>query len=143
MAIGNARVPLEVDLTTYLAYTLNQSKLWKLGPMQFREPAENVRSQLIMNQPYEPDRIPVVFVHGTFSSPVTWAEMANTLTADPVLRRRYQLWNFIYGSGNPLVFSMADLRAALTAKVQGARPDRARTRCCARWWLSATARAVC
>jgi pimeloyl-ACP methyl ester carboxylesterase len=86
--------------------------------MQFREPAKNVRSQLIMNQTYEPDRIPVVFVHGTFSSPLTWAEMANTLTADPVLRRRYQVWNFVYGSGNPLVYSMADLRAALTAKMQ-------------------------
>ena len=116
--IGLARVPLEVDLTTYLAYTLNQSKLWKLGPMQFREPAKNVRSQLILSQPYEPDRIPVVFVHGTFSSPLTWAEMSNTLTADPVLRRRYQVWQFVYGSGNPLVYSMADLREVLTAKIQ-------------------------
>lgn len=118
VTIGSARVPLEVDLTTYLAYTLNQAKLWKLGPMQFREPAKNVRSQLIMSQTYEPERIPVVFVHGTFSSPLTWAEMANTLTADPVLRRRYQVWNFVYGSGNPLVYSMADLRAALTVKIQ-------------------------
>lgn len=116
--IGHARVPLEVDLTTYLAYTLSQAKLWKLGPMLFREPAKNVRSQLLLRQPYEPERIPVVFVHGTFSSPVTWAEMANTLTADPVLRRRYQVWQFVYGSGNPLIYSMADLRAVLSAKVQ-------------------------
>jgi pimeloyl-ACP methyl ester carboxylesterase len=72
----------------------------------------------MLNQPYKPDRIPVVYVHGTFSSPVTWAEMANTLTADPVLRQRYQIWSFMYGSGNPLVQSVADLRAALTAEVQ-------------------------
>jgi len=118
VTIGSARVPLEVDFTTYLAYTLNQSKLWKIGSMQFREPAKNVRSQLLLSQPYEPERIPVVFVHGTFSSPLTWAEMANTLTADPELRRRYQVWQFVYGSGNPLLYSMADLRAALAAKVK-------------------------
>jgi pimeloyl-ACP methyl ester carboxylesterase len=64
-----------------------------------------------------------VFVHGTFSSPVTWAEMANSLSADPVLRQRYQIWSFIYASGNPLVRSVADLRAALTAEVQRRDPE--------------------
>jgi pimeloyl-ACP methyl ester carboxylesterase len=44
--------------------------------------------------------------------------MANSLTADPVLRQRYQVWSFIYGSGNPLIFSVADLRSALTNQVQ-------------------------
>jgi pimeloyl-ACP methyl ester carboxylesterase len=111
-------VPLEVDLTTVIAYQLNDSKLWKLGSVQFREPAKTISSQLLMAQPYDPDRIPVVFVHGTFSSPLTWVEMTNTLAADPILRRRYQLWSFIYGSGNPLIFSMGDLRAALLAKVK-------------------------
>ena len=39
-----------------------------------------------------------------------------SLTADPVLRQRYQIWSFMYGSGNPLVRSIAELRAALTAE---------------------------
>ena len=121
VTIGNASVPLEIDLTTYRAYALNQSHIWKLGKLDFLAPAEHIKNQLILNQPYEPDRIPVVFVHGTFSSPVTWAEMANTLMADPVLRRRYQIWSFIYGSGNPLLHSVADLRAALTKQVAAAR----------------------
>lgn len=117
VSIGGASVPLETDLTANIAYTLNQSRIWKLGKLDFLAPAEHVRNQLLLNQPYDPQRIPVVFVHGTFSSPVTWAEMANTLNADPVLRQRYQLWSFIYGSGNPVVLSVADLRSALNAKV--------------------------
>ena len=121
--IGGTKVPLEHDLTTYRAYTLNQATLWKLGKMDFLAPAERIPSQLMLNQPYEPDRIPVVFVHGTFSSPVTWAETVNSLAADPVLRERYQLWSFIYGSGNPLAQSIADLRAALTAEVQRRDPE--------------------
>ncbi len=118
VAIGDAQVPLEMDLTAFRAYTLGQSRIWSLGKLQFLAPAERIPSQLILNQPYEPDRIPVVFVHGTFSSPVTWAEMANSLTADPELRRRYQIWSFIYGSGNPLVESISDLRSALATQVQ-------------------------
>jgi pimeloyl-ACP methyl ester carboxylesterase len=118
VTIGQTVVPLETDLTTYRAYTLSQSAIWKLGSLQFLAPVERIPSQLILNQPYEPDRIPIVFVHGTFSSPVTWAEMANTLTADPVLHKRYQVWSFIYGSGNPLVESVAALRKALTDEMQ-------------------------
>jgi pimeloyl-ACP methyl ester carboxylesterase len=121
--VGQAKVPLESDLTAYRAYSLNQSKIWSLGSLQFLAPSEHMPSQLILHQPFEPDRIPVVFVHGTFSSPVTWAEMANSLIADPVLRQRYQLWTFMYGSGRPLVYSVADLRAALTDEVRKFDPE--------------------
>jgi len=123
VAIGEKQVPLETDLTAYRAYTLTQSRVWKLGRLDFLAPAERFPSQLILNQPYQSSRIPLVLVHGTFSSPVTWAEMANSLTADPTLRQRYQVWNFIYGSGNPLVQSVADLRSALTAKVKQLDPQ--------------------
>jgi pimeloyl-ACP methyl ester carboxylesterase len=123
VTIGQAQVPLEFDLTAYRAYTLNQSTIWKLGNLGFLAPAERIPSRLILTQPYDPNLIPVVYVHGTFSSPVTWAEMANTLAADPVLHRRYQIWLFMYGSGNPLVQSIADLRTALTDQVQRLDPE--------------------
>ena len=118
VTVGGTQVPLEIDLTTHWAYALNDSRVRRLGKLQFLAPADLAPNQLMLNQPYAPNRIPIVFVHGTFSSPVTWAEMANTLAADPVLRQRYQLWTFMYGSGNPLVQSVADLRSALTAQVQ-------------------------
>lgn len=117
VAVGDQQVPLESDLTTYRAYTLSQSRIWNLGSLQFLAPSERIQSRLILNQPYDPDRIPVVFVHGTFSSPVTWAEMANTLLADPEIRKRYQFWSFIYGSGNPLIQSANELRHALTEEI--------------------------
>jgi pimeloyl-ACP methyl ester carboxylesterase len=123
VTIGATSVPLEVDLTTYRAYTMNQARIWKLGRLGFLAPAENIPNQLILHQPYDPDRIPVVFVHGTFSSPVTWAEMANTIAADPVLRRRYQIWSYVYGSSNPLLVSAADFRKALSDKVHQLDPQ--------------------
>jgi pimeloyl-ACP methyl ester carboxylesterase len=123
VAIGHAQVPLETDVTTHLAYVLNQSYIWDLGMMQFLSPAKKVRSQLIPFDSFKSNRVPVVFVHGTFSSPVTWAEINNTLTADPVLRQRYQAWSFMYGSGNALPISAGELRDALTAVVQKLDPE--------------------
>ncbi len=123
VTIGASQVPLAKDLTTHLAYVLNESSIWKLGMREFLVPQKGVRSQLIPLNTFRADRIPVVFVHGTFASPITWAEMNNTLAADPVLRRHYQIWTFVYGSGNSLAVSAAELRDALTAQIHALDPQ--------------------
>jgi len=123
VTIGNTTVPLEIDLTTHTAYVLNQSFVWNLGLLQFLTPSRHVQSQLIPYNSFSSDRIPLVFVHGTFSSPVTWAELNNTLAADPVLRQRYQIWSFIYGSGSVLAISAGELRDDLTTTIQRLDPQ--------------------
>jgi hypothetical protein len=67
--------------------------------------------------------IPVVFVHGTASSPARWAEMANELLGDPAIASRYQLWFFIYNSGNPIPLSAMRLRESLVAVRKDVDPD--------------------
>jgi pimeloyl-ACP methyl ester carboxylesterase len=121
--VAGASVPLETDTTIGLAYTLNQSFVWELGMAQFFSSEEKIPTGVYLTQPYRPGRVPVVFVHGTFSSPVWWAEMINTLAADPVLRQRCQLWFFIYNSGNPTVYSAKRLRDSLTAKIRELDPN--------------------
>lgn len=118
ITVGAAPVPLETDITAPSAYILNQSFVWRLQRLQFFSPELGLRSQVLMSQPYRPGRVPVVFVHGTFSSPIWWAEMVNTLNADPVLRERCQIWLFLYRSSNPVMLSASELRAELTATVQ-------------------------
>ena len=121
--IAGQKVPLRTDTTTPLAYSLNSSFVWKLGRMQFFSSEQLIQSDVYQTQPYEAGRVPVVFVHGTFSSPVWWAEMANSLRADPVLSRRYQFWFYIYNSGNPILFTAADFRADLTNTVNRLDPE--------------------
>ena len=76
-----------------------------------------------MLQPYQPRQIPVVLVHGTASSPVRWAELINELGGDPRIRERFQIWIFLYDTGNPIGYSAGRLRAALTATVQELDPE--------------------
>lgn len=120
--VGGAAIPLETDLTAPVAYALNQDHVWKLGMEQFFSSVEQVKSDVYLAQLHQPGRVPVVFVHGTFSSPVKWAEMINTLHADPEIRRRCEFWLFIYNSGNPTPYSAIKLRECLAAKVQALDP---------------------
>ena len=123
LAIGGREVPLETDMTAPLAWSLNDSAVWKLGAAQFFSPEEKIKSDAYTAQPYAPGRVPVVFVHGTFSSPVWWAEMWNTLRADPMLRERCQFWYFIYNSGNPITYSANNLRTSLLNRVHQLDPE--------------------
>jgi pimeloyl-ACP methyl ester carboxylesterase len=121
--VGDRMVPLETDTTVSLAYALNQSQAWRLGRMQFMSGEEKVPTGVYLPEPYRPGRVPVVFVHGTFSSPIKWAEMANALAADPELSQRCQFWYFIYNSGNPTLYSSVRLRNALTEKLRQCDPE--------------------
>jgi pimeloyl-ACP methyl ester carboxylesterase len=116
--VGDKKVPLERDVTAQLAYTIDQPYVQGLGFNEFLYGTGYIKTGLFYMQPYEPDKIPIVLVHGTFSSPVAWAEMANTLRADPVINRKYQMWNFFYDSGKRVGISAQELRDALSAQVQ-------------------------
>ena len=54
------------------------------------------KTGLYFLQPYDPDRIPVVFVHGLISTPFDWVQTINGLQADPEICKRYQFWVFAY-----------------------------------------------
>jgi pimeloyl-ACP methyl ester carboxylesterase len=117
-------IPLESDLTTPLAYRMEGSSFFDLGLSAFlgREP-NKIPDGLYMTETYRPGKIPVVLVHGTASSPVWWVELLNTLSADPLLREKYQFWYFVYTSNKAIAMSAAELRDALSEKVAALDPQ--------------------
>ena len=121
--VDGRTVPLQTDTTAPLAHLLTDRFVWRVGRMQFFSSQQRVPNGIHPVLPYQPGRIPVVFVHGTFSSPVWWAEMWNTLAADPVLARRCQFWNYVYNTGNPLTLSAAGFRESLRTVVQDSDPE--------------------
>lgn len=123
VSLNGAEIPLEADFTAARAYVLGQRYAWASGRMMFLSPQPALKSRLILSEPYRPGRIPLVLVHGTFSSPVRWAEMINTLNADPVIRSRYQIWMFLYGSSQPILISGDLLRSELSATVARLDPE--------------------
>jgi pimeloyl-ACP methyl ester carboxylesterase len=123
IVVGDTTIPLERDVTAQLAYTIDQPYVQGLGLNEFLYGTSFIKTGVFYMQPYEPDKIPLVLVHGTFSSPVAWAEMVNTLRADPIINRNYQIWNFFYDSGKRIGISTQELREALSTQVQKLDPE--------------------
>ena len=126
--INSNAVPLESDTTAALAYRLEGAPIWDFEIAGFRRGDFSLLggrqdNGLLMLHPYTPGLIPVVFVHGTASSPARWAEMVNELLADPNIASRFQLWFFIYNSGNPIALSAMRLRESLSAAIKDVDPD--------------------
>ena len=120
--VGRLLVPLESDLTTPLAYFLSKVPMESLATVGLFQPEQlliphgdqqTMIKGLYMVQPYEPGKIPVVFIHGMWSSPMTWMEMFNDLRSSPDIRRHYQFWFYLYPTGQPFWLSAAQLRRDL------------------------------
>ena len=109
-------VPLETDLTTPLAHSLNHPTFQErtAETIGLLNPADAQRNRgLFMLEPYDPKRIPVLMVHGLWSSPRTWMDMFNDLRSFPEIRERYQFWFYLYPSGQPFWISANHLRGDL------------------------------
>jgi pimeloyl-ACP methyl ester carboxylesterase len=114
--VQNRNVPLEADFTTPLGLQLRGTNPFKMGIRNLLKSDVELKSAgLYMLEPYRPDKIPVVMVHGLMSSPATWANMFNDLRGDPKLRKRYQFWFFMYPTGLPIGYSTSILRDQLNA----------------------------
>ena len=68
---------------------------------------------LSLVHPHVRGKIPVVLIHGLWSSPRLWASMIEALQADPILRENYQLWTFGYRTSEPILYSASLLRRSL------------------------------
>lgn len=104
--------PLERDLTAPLAAVV------QANPRQyfraFTSPTDTtVKPQLILVEPYQRGKIPVIFIHGLYSDPITWVDTVNDLRSQSDLYERYQFWTFRYPTGGELLDSAAVLRDRL------------------------------
>jgi len=111
---GGPELPLAYDMTIGLARQFHEGNLDLIGRLGVLYPSEyDGKTGVFMMDPYQPGKIPVVFVHGLMSSPGAWTNAINELRGDPELRKRYQFWMFFYSTGNPILTSAARLRQSL------------------------------
>ncbi|MCR5163594.1 MAG: alpha/beta fold hydrolase [Thermoguttaceae bacterium] len=134
--IGNVSIPLEIDHTTPLAYgfdltvksdALDGATLGLLNPDSLLKETQDGNRQLkgfYMPQAYDSQKIPVVMVHGLWSSAMTWMEMYNTLTNLPEVRAKYQFWFYFYPNGQPFWVSAVQFRDDLEKLREELDPNR-------------------
>ena len=114
---GNLRAPIAA--TFRLGNPLIPALQWLFAVDLFSYP-----TNLIFIQPYDPNKIPVVLVHGLLSTQARWGEVVLGLNSDPALRKHYQFWCFLYPNGQPIPLSALELRRDLHAVEKQYRPQR-------------------
>ncbi|PHR99374.1 MAG: hypothetical protein COA78_25035 [Blastopirellula sp.] len=126
LEVAGKMVPLESDISTPLAYywgganKVDSMALATLG--LFNPGSEEGIKGMYMLEPYDPKKIPVVMVHGLWSSPATWLEMFNDLRAQPEIQKNYQFWFYLYPTGEPFWISANRLRKDLDTLQQDLDP---------------------
>ena len=114
--VSGRSMPAAADFTAPIAVALSREHPDEMGVPAMLDPERFAgKTRLIQVQPYDPNKIPVLFVHGLKSTPVTWTPMISALWADPMMRRNYQVWVFNYPSGYPIPYSALLLRRQLDA----------------------------
>ena len=109
---NGASVPLSRDMTAPLAAIVKDSPRQYLRG--FTAPGDTeVQPQLVLVEPYQRGKIPVVFIHGLYSDPITWVDTANELRAQSDISAQFQFWTFRYPTGGGLLESVAVLRERL------------------------------
>lgn len=111
--VGNNPHPLARDLTASIAYSLHYRESTALEDF-LRPDKTPTDGRLYFQEPYQPGKIPLLFVHGLFSNRMTWANIYNELRSRPGFLDKYQVWAFQYSTGDPFVRSAAELRSELS-----------------------------
>jgi pimeloyl-ACP methyl ester carboxylesterase len=115
---------IETDLTTPLAYMWSRTDLDHYRWSGLLRPERGLdRANLLLIRPYEPNKIPVVMVHGLISTPLAWIPMLNELLRDPVIQANYQFMLYMYPTGVPIPIAAAGLRDSLQQAKQMYDPD--------------------
>ncbi|MEO8205047.1 MAG: hypothetical protein ABI615_02625 [Chthoniobacterales bacterium] len=112
VTLNNTSFPLKGDFTAPLAYFPKTGALFGVLAMLNSDKVAE-RTGIYFIEPYNPNKIPVLFVHGLMSSPQTWVNFVNSLNNDPDFRKHYQAWVYFYPTGTPIAGSALRLRMAL------------------------------
>jgi len=122
--IAGRAVPLEIDLTTPVVYSLARRADQSPGiKALFRSDVWAEQGGLYTLQPLREDRIPVVLIHGLASDPFTWIPLYNDLMANEKIRTRFQFLLWFYPTGQPVIISASQLRQTLLASHKALQED--------------------
>lgn len=112
--ISGAEYPIEADYSASFGVLIRDVRPGQYVLDALLNAGNHINKiKLTFLQPYDPNKIPVVLVHGLYSSPATYIQMLNDLMGVEAIRRKYQFWAFSYPTGLPIIESSTRLREAL------------------------------
>lgn len=118
ITLGRKSYPLATDknaATSMLARRARQ--VAGSGLTNLLHPEVRAKGAIVLSQPYDPNKIPILLVHGLQTTPFTFLQLVNALESDPEIARRFQFWHFYYSTGTPVLLNALRLREELERTV--------------------------
>ena len=111
VVVGGRRKELAAGYSVALAGLLERAKNLsrsEVGDLLTNRP--NRDPKLYLMEPYDPGKEHLIMIHGLLDSPLAWSALTNELRSDPEIRRRYQIWHYLYNTSAPALYSGRILR---------------------------------
>lgn len=117
--------PLAADFSAPVATLADHARALRRSAFEGMLDSRKIarREKMYLIQPYDPDRIPLLMIHGLKSTPVAFANLVNDLLADPEIRKHYQIWHYHYPTGTPVLMNAMALRRVLDETTRQLDPD--------------------
>ncbi len=97
--IGGSSIPLAGDFTAPLALSSDGMNDLVLGIRAILNVGASADIKgVYLIDPFDPNRIPVLLLHGLMSSPLVWRNVATDAKGNPIIRKNYQFWYAFYSA---------------------------------------------
>ena len=114
VSLAGAARTLAGDFDAPIAYLERSTKGMESGWAGLLNPSQDVnRAFLGLLEPFQPGKIPIIFVHGLYDTPYTFTDLMNGLRLKPGFLDRYQIAGYRYATGLTFLHSAAQFRRDL------------------------------
>lgn len=111
--VPGKKLPLAADFSVPWAALLERTgSLWRTGVTDVLSRSSRP-PQLYLTEAYDPDKEPLLMIHGLLSNQLIWAKISNQFWAEEEIRSRYQIWHYRYNTSAPALYSARLLRNQL------------------------------
>jgi pimeloyl-ACP methyl ester carboxylesterase len=116
--LDNQSIPLAANFTAAYGVWLARSGFAQQSIRSLLGRGGLSKPEVLLMQPYDPNRLTVIMLHGLASSPEAWINVVNEVMGDEQLRRTYQVWEVYYPTNVPVAVNLAQIRRALDQTLQ-------------------------
>ena len=124
ITLGRKSYPLVTDKNAAASMLARRARrVAQSGLTNLLHPEVRAKGEIVLSQPYDPNKIPILLVHGLQTTPFTFLQLVNALESDPEIARRFQFWHFYYSTGTPVLLNALRLREELERTLQIVDPE--------------------
>lgn len=115
VCFGTQTLPVAADFTAPYAVQIKRDRSRAAGRAAlFGDRVPGTRLGITVSAPWDPQKVPLVLIHGLASSSEMWRELTNDILGSEELRGRYQIIHYTYATNETVLATASRFRRELS-----------------------------